>query len=133
MQETVLVPVGALQYNVSIENSNTRKVHVDQLLIKRVSQVVKGIAVGTFNVPIMVLREEVSATSIPSTDIIPEDLEGSVPATQQQTDVIPTVDTQGDATTIPELQTSEQTHITLNDSSLAVTKTSSAMNSKIPI
>ena len=131
VQGTVLVPVGTLQYNVSIEGSNTRKVHVDQLL-KRVSQVVKGIAAGTSNVPITVPREEVSVISVPSTDIVPEDLEDSASATQQQTDAIPAVNTQGDVTTIPESETSEQTHITSNDSSLAVSETSSAMNSVIP-
>ena len=124
------MPVGTLQHNVSIEGSNTRKVHVDQLL-KRVSQVKKGIAVGTSNIPITVAREEVSATSVPSTDIVPEDLEGRAPAIQQQTDTIPAVNTQGDVTTILESQTSEQMHITSNDSSLAVTETSSAMNSVI--
>ena len=114
VQGTVLVPVGTLQHNVSIEGSNTRKVHVDQLL-KRVSQVKKGIAVGTSNIPITVAREEVSATSVPSTDIVPEDLEGRAPAIQQQTDTIPAVNTQGDVTTILESQTSEQMHITSND------------------
>ena len=83
VQGTVLVPVGTLQYNVSIEGSNMRKVNVDQLL-KRVSQVVKGIAAGASNVQIMVLREEVSVTSVPNTDIVPEDLEDSASVTQQQ-------------------------------------------------
>ena len=42
LQGIVLVPVGRLQYDVSIKGSNTKKVHVDHLL-KRVSQVVREV------------------------------------------------------------------------------------------
>lgn len=61
VQGKILVPVGALQYNVSIEGSNTRKVHVDQLL-KRVPELPRGMMTGQPDVPIAVPREEVSTT-----------------------------------------------------------------------
>ena len=62
VQGKVLVPVGALQYNVSVEGSNTRKVHVDQLL-KRVPELSRGMLAGQPEVPITVPREDVSTTS----------------------------------------------------------------------
>ena len=128
VQGKVLVPVGALQYNVSIEGSNTRKVHVDQLL-KRVPELSRSPLAGQPHVPIAVPREDISTTPEPSAVLVPVENSDAAP---QQADAIPPVGTQGDIPTIPDPQTAEQMNTTSNSNLPSVTEIPSATDSVVP-
>ena len=130
IQGKVLVPVGALQYNVSIKGSNTRKVHVDQLL-KQVAELPRGMLGGQpdvpISVPIAVPGEDISTTES-SAVLVPVENSGAAP---QQADSIPPVGTQGDIPTIPDPQTAEQMNTTSNINLPSVTEIPSATDSVV--